>query len=167
MKVSPAYGMLIPGDESLSMNFTVTIDKTTAQLLNSGREVQDEIIILRLEKGRDNYITVKATFARSCFGLSAEELVMFSDPIRTVPLDAVKRAEMMDSKPTTALCVPKELWRLIEAIYEKGIDEPHLFVELGNAEEVIHIRECLDTGSRFGPYRIHSYAETLISFLEN
>lgn len=167
MKISPAYGMLVPGDAPMNMNFTITIDKTTAQMLNTGREVLDDIVILRLENGRDYYVTVKATYARSCFGMSAEELVMYSDPIRMIPLDAIKRAEMMDSKPSSALCVPKELWRLIDAIYEKGIDEPHLFVEPGIADEVNHIRECLDTGNRFGQFRIHSYAETLVSFLES
>jgi inositol polyphosphate 5-phosphatase INPP5B/F len=168
MKVSPAYGMLIPGDEPAVMNFTLTIDKTTAQMLNTGREVLDDIVILRLENGRDYYITIKATYARSCFGMSADELVMYSDSIRSVPLDAVKRADMMDAKPTaTALCVPKELWRLVDAIYEKGLGEPHLFVERGVPDEVSHIRECLDTGGRFGPFRIHSYTEALVTFLES
>jgi phosphatidylinositol-bisphosphatase len=167
MKVSPAFGMLIPGDEPAVINFTVTIDKTTAQMLNTGREVLDDVVILRLENGRDYYITIKASYARSCFGMSVDELVMFSDPIRTIPLDAIKRAELMDSKPASALCVPKELWRLIDAIYEKGLGEPHLFVETGTSDEVNHIRECLDTGSRFGTFSIHSYTEALVAFLES
>lgn len=167
MKISPAYGMLIPGENPMNIECTITINRHTAQLLNSGREVLDDILILRLENGRDYYITIKATYARSCFGMSAEDLVMYSDPIRTVPLDAIKRAEKFDPRATSALCVPKELWRIIDAIYEKGVGEPHLFVEQGVPEEVNRIRECLDTGSRFGQFKIHSYADALISFLES
>jgi len=159
--------MLIPGEQPINMNFTITIDNATARMLNSGREVLDDILILRLENGRDYYITVKATFARSCFGMPVEELVMYSDPIRSIPLDAVKRAEMMEQNQSTALCIPKELWRTVDAIYEKGLGEPHLFVEPGLADEVNQIRECLDTGGRFGQFRVHSYAEALILFLES
>jgi len=167
LTVSPAYGMLIPGEKPMSLNCTITIDKVTAQLLNSGRELLDDILILRLENGRDYYITVNASYARSCFGMSVEELVMYSDPIRNIPLDAIKRTELIDPSKTTALCVPKELWRTIDAIFEKGLDEPHLFVEPGVPDEVDQIRECLDTGGRFGVYKIHSYVEVLVSFLES
>ena len=61
--------------------------------------------------------------------------------------------------------MPKELWRVIDAIYEKGLGEPHLFVEPGVKEEVRMIRESLDTGKPFPQCRIHSYAEVLVSFL--
>lgn len=159
------FGMLIPGEQTSKIDFTLTIKKDTAQLLNSGREVLEDILILRLENGRDYYITVKADFARSCFGMSVDELVMYSEPIRNVPIDPIERAKLMEEMPPTALCVPKELWRVIDAIYEKGLGEPHLFVEPGVKEEVRMIRESLDTGNPFPPSRIHSYAETLVSFL--
>jgi phosphatidylinositol-bisphosphatase len=157
--------MLIPGEQPATIEFTITIDNNTAQLLNSGREVLDDILILRLENGRDYYITVKAAFARSCFGMSVDELVMYSDPVRSIPLDPIKRAEKIDPRAASALCVPKELWRLIDALYEKGLQEPDIFVEPGFAEEVKQIRESLDTGAPFGRLRIYSYAEALVSFL--
>lgn len=157
--------MLIPGDTPATIDFTLKIDNNTAQLLNSGREVLDDILILRLENGRDYYITVKANYARSCFGMSVDELVMYSDPVRTIPLDPIKRAEKIGSKAASALCVPKELWRTIDAIYEKGLHELDIFVEPGMAGEVTQIRECLDTGAPFGPFRVHSYAEVLVDFL--
>lgn len=141
--MEPPYGLLIPGESPATIKVTITIDKNTAQLLNQGREVLDDILILRLENGRDYYITVKASYARSCFGMSVDELVLYSDPIRNVPLDPIKRAEKYDPSPANALCVPKELWRIIDAIYEKGLQEPDLFVDPGDAEEVKQIRECL------------------------
>lgn len=157
--------MLIPGDAPATMHFTITIDSHTAQLLHSGREVLDDILILRLENGRDYYITVKASFARSCFGMSVDELVMYSEPIRNIPIDPVERAKKIDPNAASALCVPKELWRVIDAMSEKGIQAPHLFVERGVPEEMKQIRESLDTGAPFGRFRIHSYAEVFVAFV--
>lgn len=167
MTVSPTYGMLIPGEQPATINFSITIDNNTANLLNSGREVLDDILILRLENGRDYYITIKARYARSCFGMSVDELVLYSDPIRNVPLDPIKRAEKFDPNPTSALCVPKELWRIVDAIYERGLQEKDLFLMPGLPNEVKHIRECLDTGAALGKYRTHSLAEAMLSFLSN
>jgi phosphatidylinositol-bisphosphatase len=167
MKVSPTYGMLIPGEESVTVEFTLAIDNVTAQNLNSGREVLDDILILRLEGGRDYYITVKASYARSCFGMSAEELVMYTGPVRSIPIDPIQRTEKLGPHVSSALSVPKELWRLIDAVHNKGIHTPGLFVESGIADEVNRIRECLDTESAFGQFRIQSYAEALVAFLSS
>lgn len=161
------FGMLIPGEQTTTIDFTLTITKDTAQMLNSGREILEDILILRLEKGRDYYITVRASYARSCFGMSMDELVLHSEPVRIIPIDPIERAKQIAVSPPTALCVPKELWRVIDAIYEKGIDVPHLFVEVGVAEETVLIRESLDTGSPFGQFQVHSYADVLISFLSS
>ena len=42
-----------------------------------------------------------------------------------------------------------------------------MFTTPGNPNEVYEIRECLDTGTPFGDFRIHSMAEVLLSFLYN
>jgi len=167
MSVTPSYGMLIPGEKEATINFSITIDNATAHALNAGREVLEDILILRLENGRDYYITVTGKYARSCFGMSVDELVMHAEPIRNVPLDPIKRAETHDSNQTAALCVPKELWRIVDAIYEKGLHEKDLFTTPGFAEEVYEIRECLDTGDPFGEFRVHSMTEIMLSFLSN
>jgi phosphatidylinositol-bisphosphatase len=167
MRVSPTYGMLIPGEQPATINVTITVDNTTAQMLNAGREVLDDILILRLENGRDYYITVNATYARSCFGMTIDELVMYSEPIRNIPLDSIQRAEKYDISPAQALCIPKELWRIVDAIYEKGLQEPDIFSTPGVEKEVDVIRECLDTGAPFGPFSIHSYIDTFTNFLSS
>jgi phosphatidylinositol-bisphosphatase len=164
MKVEPTYGMLIPGDAPATIDVTVTIDNKIAQSLNGGREVLDDILILRLENGRDYYITVKGSYARSCFGMSLEEMVLYKDPIRTIPLDVIERAEQFPNEseisPSNALCIPKELWRVVDAIYEKGLQTEDLFTTAGNPADVTQIREALDTGAPFAsPYSIHSYVE--------
>lgn len=167
LSVTPTYGMLIPGVKEATINFSITIDNATARALNAGQEVLEDIIILRLEKGRDYYITVGGKYARSCFGMSVDELVMYAEPIRTIPLDPIQKSEKMDLNPSAALCVPKELWRVVDAIYETGLEEKDLFTTPGHAHEVFEIRECLDTGAPFGDFRIHSMAEVLLSFLYN
>ena len=149
------------------MDFTITVDNATAHALNTGREVLEDIVILQLENGRDYYITVTAKYARSCFGMSVDELVAFAEPIRRVPLDPIRRAETNGPNPSAALCVPKELWRIVDAIYEKGLHERDLFTAFGLADEVSQIRESLDTGSPFGDFLIHSMTEVLLSLLSN
>lgn len=157
--------MIIPGDKETTLNFTININNEIASALNSGREVLEDIIILRLENGRDYYLTVKAKYGRSCFGMAADELVLYNDPIRNVPLDPIKRVEKYGPDQTSVLCIPKELWRIVDAIYGKGLHERDLFSISGYAEEINTIRECLDTGEQFGSFRIHSMADVLVSFL--
>lgn len=158
--------MLIPGEKA-EIELTITIDNSTAHRLNSSREVLEDILILRLENGRDYYISVTGKYARSCFGMSVDELVLYSAPIREVPLDPILRAEKYDLNSKAAMCVPKELWRIIDAIYERGLDERDLFTAVGDPDEVYQIRECLDTGAAFERYGVHSMAEALTSFLSN
>jgi len=161
LTVTPTYGMLIPGDPAAVLDIKLTISAQTAHVLNSGREVLDDILILRLENGRDYYITVKAAYARSCFGMSADELVLYAEPIRSVPLDPLSRPP-----PTTALCVPKEVWRLVDAICEKGLTTPQLF-GIVETKDVPAIREALDTGAVFGMHSIHGYATALQALLKS
>jgi inositol polyphosphate 5-phosphatase INPP5B/F len=169
LQVSPMFGMIIPGEQPLNINISITVGKEIAQSLNSGRELLEDILILRLENGRDYYLTVHAEYARSCFGMSLDELVLYNEAIRTVPVDPIERAKKVESMQNaggTALCVPKELWRILDAIYEKGLVAPQLFVEPGRPDEVQQIRESLDTGGPFQQqYSIHSYTDVLISFL--
>jgi phosphatidylinositol-bisphosphatase len=167
MTVSPTFGMLIPGERPATINFTLNVDNVIANLINAGREVLEDILILRLENGRDYYITIKGTYARSCFGMAVDDLVMYTEPIRNVPLDPIKRSEKYDPNPSAALCVPKELWRIVDALYERGLQEPDLFLTPGYEEEVKMIRECLDTGAPFGRFHVHSMAEVMVSFLSN
>jgi len=166
LSVAPTYGMLIPGEKT-EIELTITIDNSTAHKLNTSREVLEDILILRLENGRDYYISVTGKYARSCFGMSVDELVLYTAPIREVPLDPILRAEKYDLNARAAMCVPKELWRIIDAIYERGLDERDLFTAVGDPDEVYQVRECLDTGAAFENFSVHSMAEVLTSFLSN
>lgn len=171
--VSPTYGMLIPGEQPSTINITITLNKDVIHRINNGREVLDDVLILRLENGRDYYVSVSADYARSCYGMAVDELVLFTDPIRMVPIDPIERTKMMLSKqrPTnTTLCVPKELWRLLDALYEmKSVMAPNLFIQNGNINEMNEIRECLDTGHplNINTFSVYSYADVLVLFLSS
>jgi len=103
LTVTPTYGMLIPGEQT-EIELTITIDNSTARLLNASREELEDILILRLENGRDYYISVTGTYARSCFGMSVDELVLYTAPLREVPLDPIARAEKYDLNARAAMC---------------------------------------------------------------
>jgi len=63
--------------------------------------------------------------------------------------------------------VPKELWRIIDALYERGLDERDLFMARGDPDEICRVRECLDNGTAFEKVGVHSMAQVLTSFLSN
>jgi inositol polyphosphate 5-phosphatase INPP5B/F len=172
--VKPTYGMLIPGDQPSTIDLTITLKKDIIHRINNGREVLDDVLILRLENGRDYYISINAEYARSCYGMSVDELVLYTDPIRMVPIDPVERTKMMLQKQQrpnrTTLCVPKELWRILDAIYEmKGYMAPNLFIQNGHVKEMNEIRECLDTGHPLSTntYSVYSYADVFVQFLSS
>ncbi|DBA00263.1 TPA: hypothetical protein N0F65_007907 [Lagenidium giganteum] len=63
--------------------------------------------------------------------------------------------------------VPKELWRMVDDLYKHFLDEKNLFIEAGNKQELVHLREALDTGTAFPPHSSYSMAELLISWLQS
>jgi phosphatidylinositol-bisphosphatase len=61
-----------------------------AQQLAEGLDSLDDTLILRLENGRDHFLSVTANYLNSCFGCSLQKLVFYNDPIRTC-----KKTELM------------------------------------------------------------------------
>jgi phosphatidylinositol-bisphosphatase len=155
------FGMLIPGESETIIKVTVKIDNVTANALSTGREVLEDILILRLENGRDYYIKVTGLYAQSCFGMSVDELVMYAEPIRNIPLDPIRRAEYVENNISSGATAAA----LIDAIYQKELNNKDVFITSSLPDEMYEIRECLDTGSAIGEFNIHSMAETLISFM--
>ncbi len=65
---------------------TVNIDEDSASLLNSGKDLLEDILVLHLGKGKDFFITVSGNYQPSCFGSSLETLVQLHTYIREVPV---------------------------------------------------------------------------------
>lgn len=49
------------------------------------------------------------------------------------------------------MSVPKEIWRLVDALWARGMDARGIFLAPGNAADVLAIREALDTGDALPP----------------
>lgn len=191
LSVSPTFGM-IPPKERVEIRITAHVDEAIAHSLSSGEESLDDTMILRVENGRDYFLVVSGQYDNSCFGNSLEQLVVSAQPVRQTksPFAASSGAAMFrvpgsppgsmrngaedasqsssSSSPSNgAQKIPKELWRMANDIYQNFMKEKNLFVEAGDKQEVVLLREALDTGSPFPNHSGHSTAELMITWLQS
>jgi inositol polyphosphate 5-phosphatase INPP5B/F len=168
LHIEPTYGMLIPGERA-EIVIRALVDNETAQDLNGGKDTLQDIIVLHLENGPDKFIDVSGEYARSCFGCTLEELVCTTEPIRNVPIASSPdgHRHFSSTQNGATLSVPKELWRMVDAIYQRGLQERNLFLTQGNPAEVQTIRESVDTGTEFDACSVYSMADALWSFLNS
>ena len=162
------------------IDFELLADKYLTNVIIHQQLLQD-VIILRVEKSVDYHVHVKAEYERSCFGMSLEDLVQLLEPVSNLPYPAVTPDGFIDAPATmtatsdpsnsteSKLSIPKELWRLIDALWAgNALKEKDLFNSAyANASEVRMIREALDRGLDFGPCSPHSLVEALIVFLSS
>jgi len=163
-------GLLLAG-EQITIVIKVLIDKKTAQALNQAKETLDDIITLRIENYNDFFVNIHAKYLRSCFGVSLEELVHTMVPIRSTPMPTVAYASKAVIPQTAAtspkLGVPKELWRLIDALWTGDcIREKDLFACEAIPAELEQVCDCLDEGKSFPRFSPHAISQTLISWIE-
>jgi len=148
----------------------------------------EDILILRLERGRDFFISISGNYAPSSFGMQLEELSVNPEPIRSIK---EKDAESVSSESTKTtetsraerrdagdgelasvrkqqLQIPKEIWRLCDALYTNHLlGTEGLFIKSGIPSEMSSIRESLDTGTEFAPCSPHSTAAVLFEFFRS
>ena len=114
----------------------------------------DDILVLRIENCNDFYVNISGSYLRSCFGISLEELLCLQQAVRSTRPPASPGAVALQSgtgeqsqsptsqpeyasAPGARLSVPKEVWRLVDALCNGGgITEADLFIEDAAAEEV-------------------------------
>jgi len=158
LQASPQAGLLQPGEQAAVL-LVATVDRTTANAFCAvpNADKLDEILIVRLDGGKDYFISINGRYLKSSFGATIELLCRYLRPLRT-----------SDPAPTRKLRVPKEIWRLVDHLYAYGMDEPDLFVQPGGPD-IDAIRSCLDTGESFAlfDFNIHSVAATLLQLLDN
>lgn len=84
--------------------------------LNDGHASIEEVLVLRVENGRDHFITVRANWLPSCFGRSIDELIRVPDGgIRKFLREKeIRGAISYDSDVHCS--APRELFKLTEAI---------------------------------------------------
>ena len=84
IRVQPTFGMLAPG-ESVQVRVTVAHSVAVARAAALGRiTTLDDILILRLERGRDHFLGVSASPLPSAFGCSIEQLARRPEPLRAL-----------------------------------------------------------------------------------
>jgi phosphatidylinositol-bisphosphatase len=137
--VVPVSGIMLPGEKT-PIRVTITVDNETAPALNTGADRLDDILILHLENGKDHFITLTGQYMRSCFGMTLELLARYPHPVRT--------SDPLPDSSEDKLALPKELWRIVDYIYRRGMDVADIFSQSGTSD-MDRIRECLDTGESF------------------
>ncbi|ETW04415.1 hypothetical protein H310_04696 [Aphanomyces invadans] len=157
LTVLPTYGM-IPPKEKVELKVTVHVMLDAVHALSSGRDTLDDTLILRVANGADHFLVVSGDFLPSCFGCSLEQLVVQVEPVRSVK--SIKREAAVSQK------IPKELWRMVDALYTHGLDAPNIFLDTDQSEAAV-LREALDTGAPFPVHRPQSMAALLVHWLQS
>lgn len=161
ISVDTESGLLLPG-ESIRVAVTVQVDTQSAHALNAGKDVLEDLIVIRIEQSVDFHVIVSAVYQRSCFGVSLMELVRTSDavvntvqlteraksaaraPISTVAPDGQEESEEMS--------VPKELWRLVDGLWSgSALKEKDLFNSKSDPQEVTTLLLLLSTSDMMNP----------------
>ena len=187
LSLKPPFAMLLPS-ESMTVTIEACVDSRFANGLDYGREVLDDILVLRLENGRDHFFTVAGTYLPSCFGTSLARLVCTPGPMRQTNNVSEMTSSSGDSltagtgvsgaAPEPVLSVPKEIWRLVDVLYRRtvvGVGSSErlegIFLDSGSQEEIATIREALDTAASLddaaGTVSTHSLAEALLQLLDS
>ncbi len=103
--------------------------ETSGALLN-GSESLSDVLILRVEHGRDHFVEITGNYLKSSFGAPLTWLCNCPVPVR---------AANAQTKATKPLLVPKELYRLISAVSSTAIKLPGVFITNGIPKEVVQV----------------------------
>ncbi|KAF4589147.1 phosphatase family protein [Ophiocordyceps camponoti-floridani] len=108
---------LEPG-ETVSAQIEASVSAVSLlRALNDGQAKLEDILVLRVEDGRDHFVPVRASWLPSCFGRSVEELIRVPEGggIRAFVLDSdIRGAIPYDSDVRCS--APRELFKLTEAM---------------------------------------------------
>lgn len=165
ISVDTESGLLLPG-ESIRLAVTVQVDTQSAHALNAGKDVLEDLIVIRIEQSVDFHVIVSAAYQRSCFGVSLMELVRTSDAIvNTVQL--TERAKSVARGPISTaaapeeqegseeMSIPKELWRMVDGLWSgSALKEKDLFNSKSDPQEVTTVQLLLSTSDMMDPCRL-------------
>ena len=113
---------LEPGDVcNVELSIRI-LDPSTVKLLNQGIEQLDDILVLRVENGRDHFIPVRGKWTESSLGRSIDKLIRIPEGgIRKLQHQKPKGSKGRDSSGASEelpvkWSAPRELFRLTEAV---------------------------------------------------
>ncbi|XP_054994969.1 type II inositol 1,4,5-trisphosphate 5-phosphatase isoform X3 [Sorex araneus] len=175
LNVNPSRGYLLP-DSDVEIVLELFVNKTTATQLNSGEDKIEDILVLHLDRGKDYFLSVSGNYLPSCFGSPIHTLCHMKKPILHLPLETIRELTLMplrteddgnlSEKP---LEIPKELWLMVDYLYQNAMEQEDLFQQPGIRSHFENIRDYLDTGKSEDLKSVsnHSVAEALLLFLES
>lgn len=167
--ISPPYIKIIPNCYillagcSVDITFTVQIGMETLPQLSQGEFLIEDMLVLQIIGGIDQYIYVVGNYQPSGFGACLEELSKFAKTRNRL-------SNMFQMKPKTDMndndMISLGLVKLIEYLYINGLFTKGLFVTQGLKSEMRRIRDSISNDENFGKLTsIHSAADCLITFL--
>ena len=125
-KAGPPEYVIQPG-EALNFELSLRIeDLDLLQRLNSGTASLEDVLVLRVQNGRDYFLPVKATWLPSVFGRSIEELVRLPEGGVRTHRDRVESKDGQVETDSVKRSAPRELFQLtesIESLIERAIGE--------------------------------------------
>jgi len=145
-------------EKKIDLVFNIFVDNSIVSKLNENDATKvDDVCILHLKNGKDLFISISFEWERTFFGYSLTKLVCWDKPVRN-----------STPQKDQILLIPKELWRMSDYVFRKGLHENGIFLTSGG-KDINRVIECLDTGESFACYNIsvHSVAETMILWLNS
>ncbi|KAK2040951.1 endonuclease/Exonuclease/phosphatase [Colletotrichum somersetense] len=110
---------LEPGETVSGVLEVCVSDMSHVRALNDGRASLEDILVLRVEDGRDHFIPVRASWLPTCFGRSIDELIRVPDGGIRAFLRSRVETTGSSSIPydlDVHCAAPKELFKLTEAV---------------------------------------------------
>ncbi|KAK2027968.1 endonuclease/Exonuclease/phosphatase [Colletotrichum zoysiae] len=110
---------LEPGETVSGVLEVYVSDMSHVRALNDGRASLEDILVLRVEDGRDHFIPVRASWLPTCFGRSINELIRVPDGGIRAFLKSRAETTGSSSIPNDLdvhCAAPKELFKLTEAV---------------------------------------------------
>jgi len=185
LRVEPDFGLLTPGSAT-EIRIVATVEANTARDVASGASLLDDILVLRLENGRDFFICVSAAMVPTSFGVSLSQLVRTHHPFAASPDDIKlcrldREARLGEDKAKQPLKLPKEIWSLCNFLWNFDLLKvPEIFVQSSRRADpgkVRIVRRSIDGGFElvpeddYGPSddegvaMAHAVAAVLLEFL--
>lgn len=110
---------LEPGD-ALNVELTVRIrDIDQVRSLNEGHSNVEDVLVLRVNNGRDHFLPVRGTWLQSSFGRSLDKLIRIPEGgVRRLQHQQPDRSGYASREEPVKWSAPREIFRLTEAIEE-------------------------------------------------
>ncbi|KAG7283383.1 hypothetical protein CRUP_000909, partial [Coryphaenoides rupestris] len=125
LNANPPKGFLAQGAQ-VDIDLDVFVNRSTAPDLNLGLQQIEDILVLHLERGKDYFLSVTGNYLASCYGTPISTLCRLREPIRDMPLEAVRALTKGGESPEVEdkpLGIPKEIWMMVDHLFRNAIKQ--------------------------------------------